>query len=229
MTRKSLFGGRRSGPLDMTDFEARRHRMVEHQILRRGLTDPRVLAAMREIPRHLFVPPNERDLAYDDHALPIGHGQTISQPYIVAFMAGALELTEGLRVLEVGAGSGYQAAVLAACGARVFGIERIPQLLDAARENLLATGYADQVELRLGDGSRGWIERAPFDRILISAATQTVPPALIAQLGESGILTAPIGGPGSQEISRFRRRPGERLEEERLIGARFVPLVSDLT
>jgi protein-L-isoaspartate(D-aspartate) O-methyltransferase len=202
--------------------------MVESQIRRRGLADPRVLSAMREIPRHFFVPPNERDLAYDDHALPIGHRQTISQPYIVAFMAMALELDEGQRVLEVGAGSGYQAAVLAACGARVFGIERIPQLLDAARENLLATGYSDRVTLRLGDGSRGWAEEAPFDRVLISAATGSVPTALVTQLVDGGMLVAPIGGPGSQNISRFRKAEGGTLEEERLIGARFVPLVTDL-
>jgi protein-L-isoaspartate(D-aspartate) O-methyltransferase len=202
--------------------------MVERQIHRRGLTDPRVLAAMREVPRHLFVPPGERDLAYDDHALPLGHGQTISQPYIVAFMATALELTDGCRVLEVGAGSGYQAAVLAACGAHVFGVERIPQLLETARETLEATGYADHVQLRLGDGARGWSAEAPFDRILISAATSGIPDVLISQLRVAGALVAPIGGMGSQQISRYTKDEAGTLKEERLIGARFVPLVTDI-
>ena len=227
MARKSLLGGRRGRPPDALEYERRRHRMVERQIRRRGLVDPRVLATMREVPRHLFVPPTERDLSYDDHALPLGHGQTISQPYIVAFMASALDLTDGCRLLEVGAGSGYQAAVLAACGAQVFAVERIPQLLDKARETLEATGYADRVRLRLWDGARGWIEEAPFDRILISAATGEIPPALISQLREGGTLVAPIGGAGSQQISRYTKDEDGTLKEERLIGARFVPLVMD--
>jgi protein-L-isoaspartate(D-aspartate) O-methyltransferase len=228
MARKFLLGGRREQPPDALEYERWRDDMVERQIHRRGLTDPRVLAAMREVPRHLFVPPGERDLSYDDHALPLGGGQTISQPYIVAFMAAALELTDGCRVLEVGAGSGYQAAVLAACGAHVFGVERIPELLDTARETLEITGYADRVQLRLGDGARGWVEEAPFDRILISAATRGIPEALISQLRVAGTLVAPIGGMGSQQISRYTKDEAGPLKEERLIGARFVPLVTDI-
>jgi protein-L-isoaspartate(D-aspartate) O-methyltransferase len=231
MARKILLGGRRQQPPETLEHEYERWRdhMVERQIRRRGLTDPRVLAAMREVPRHLFVPAGDRDLSYDDHALPLGHGQTISQPYIVAFMAASLKLTDGCKVLEVGAGSGYQAAVLAACGAQVFGIERIPQLFDTAREALEDSGYADRVQLRLGDGARGWVEEAPFDGVLISAATGEVPEALISQLGTDGRLVAPIGGAGSQQISRYTKHEEGTLKEERLIGARFVPLVTDIT
>lgn len=230
MARKTLLGGRRGPPLEAleAEFERWREHMVERQIRRRGLTDPGVLAAMREVPRHLFVPTADRELSYDDHALPLGHGQTISQPYIVAFMAASLKLTDGCRVLEVGVGSGYQAAVLAACGAHVFGIERIPELVEAARETLEATGYADRVRVRLGDGTRGWVEEAPFDQVLISAATGELPEALISQLRTGGLLVAPIGGAGSQQISRYTKNETGKLTEERLIGARFVPLVSDM-
>ena len=199
--------------------------MVERQIRRRGIADERVLRAMAEVARHLFVPPGQRAAAYEDHALPIGEGQTISQPYIVALMTAALKPAPGLRVLEVGTGSGYQAAVLAACGTEVFSIERIAALHEAARANLEAAGYADRVRLALDDGSRGWPDEAPFDRILIAAATADVPAALWEQLEPGGILVAPVGDPYMQTICRYRKRPDGTAECESLEGARFVPLV----
>ncbi|MFQ5680032.1 MAG: protein-L-isoaspartate(D-aspartate) O-methyltransferase [Gemmatimonadota bacterium] len=208
------------------ELELQRARMVEVQLRARGLIDESVLRAMGEVPRHLFVPPECRSAAHADQALPIGYGQTISQPYIVAFMTIALRLEPGQRVLEVGTGSGYQAAVLAACGTRVFSIERIPQLHQRARSNLAAAGYLDRVHLRLGDGSRGWPERAPFDRMLLTAAAESLPPALVSQLAPDGVLVAPVGDPYLQTICRYLRREGE-LVEETLEGARFVPLIRE--
>ena len=201
-----------------------RARMVRDQIRARGVRDPRVLAAMEEVPRHLFVPPVYLEAAYADQALPIGHGQTISQPYIVAMMTEALEPEPGLAVLEVGTGSGYQAAVLAACGTDVYSVERIPELHRAARESLEAAGYLDRVHLRLDDGSRGWPEEAPFPRILVTAAAERLPVALVDQLAPDGLLVAPVGDPHLQTICRYRKLEG-RLERQALEGARFVPLV----
>lgn len=216
------------GPwLRRSDFESLRHRMVEDQIRRRGIQDETVLAAMREVPRHLFVPRTERRAAYGDHALPIGHGQTISQPFIVALMTAALRPEAGLRALEVGTGSGYQAAVLAASGLEVFTIERIPELYETARSNLVEAGYDDRVRLRLADGSRGWKEEAPFDRILVAAAAESVPPALARQLTTGGLLVAPVGDPFLQTIYRYTKREDGELDREALEGARFVPLVSE--
>ncbi len=199
--------------------------MVERQIRRRGIADERVLCAMAEVPRHLFVPPGQRAAAYEDHALPIGEQQTISQPYIVALMTAALKPAPGQRILEVGTGSGYQAAVLAACDTEVFSIERIPALHEAARANLEAAGYADRVRLLLDDGSRGWPDETRFDRILIAAATADVPTALWEQLEPGGILVAPVGDPYLQTIYRYTKRPDGTAERESLEGARFVPLV----
>lgn len=198
--------------------------MVESQLRARGLGDEEVLAAMAAVPRHSFVPLEYQAAAYSDQALPIGYGQTISQPYIVALMTAALRPRPGLRVLEVGTGSGYQAAVLAACGLEVFSIERIPELHRWARENLARAGYLDRVRLRLGDGSRGWPEEAPFDRIILTAAAERLPLALVDQLAEAGILVAPVGDPFLQTIYRYRKEAG-RMEGEALEGARFVPLV----
>jgi len=211
---------RNSGPEAATD----RERMVERQIRRRGIVDERVLAAMRTVPRERFVPPEHAAAACGDHALPIGHGATISQPYIVARMTAALETAPGQRVLEIGAGSGYQAAVLAACGCHVYGVERIPELFRRAGETLAATGFKGRIQLRLGDGSLGWPEEAPFDRILLSAATRVVPQALFDQLVGDGVLVAPVGKAERQVIRRYRHLGGE-LVDEALEGARFVPLV----
>jgi protein-L-isoaspartate(D-aspartate) O-methyltransferase len=198
--------------------------MVEHQLRRRGLGDERVLEAMREVPRDLFVRTRWAAEAYGDHALPIGHGQTISQPYIVALMTTLLEPGPGLRALEIGTGSGYQAAVLAACGLKVYSIERIPELSDFARTNLEAAGYLDRVRLRVGDGSRGWPEAAPFDRIMLTAGAPDLPPIVVEQLAPGGLIVAPVGGYGLQTIYRYREAGGE-LEKEAIEGARFVPLI----
>lgn len=205
------------------DLSARRERMVQDQIEERGVSDPRVLAAMRKIPRHEFVPPALRASAYDDRPLPIGEGQTISQPYIVAFMTEALRLTPSDRVLEVGTGSGYQAAVLAELAAEVYSIEIIPELARSAGERLRRLGYGG-VKVRTGDGYYGWIEAAPFDAIIVTAAPEAVPPRLVEQLKEGGRMVIPVGEqwPG-QELLRLTKRGG-KVEAEKLLPVRFVPL-----
>lgn len=212
---------------DGGSWEDRRHRMVEEQIRRRGVDDELVLEAMRRVPRHLFVPEDLRGQAYADRALPIGEAQTISQPYIVARMTALVEPERGIRVLEVGTGSGYQAAVLAACEMEVFSIERIPSLLDRAREALEASGLDQRVHLHTGDGSRGWPEGAPFDRILVTAAAGTLPPPLREQLAAGGVAVAPVGGRLTQTLRKYRRRE-DGWETEDFDAARFVPLVSDV-
>jgi len=206
-------------------LQEQRAEMVEKQIRRRGISKETVLSAMRAVPRHLFVPERNRAEAYGDHALPIGFGQTISQPYIVALMTAASEPAPSVKVLEIGTGSGYQAAVLAACGCEVYSIERIPQLHEGAVARIAEAGYGHRVHLRLGDGSRGWPEEAPFDRILLTAATDEIPNALIEQLDRDGFIVAPVGSPDLQTIYRIRRGE-EGLEYEALEGARFVPLIA---
>ncbi len=199
-------------------------RMVRLQIESRDIRDPRVLDAMRRVPRHLFVPAGSRATAYEDHPIGIGHGQTISQPYMVAFMTDALELRGGERVLEIGTGSGYQAAVLAELCRDVFTVERIPQLAAAAAETLSSLGYTN-VSLRTGDGCDGWPERAPFDRILVAAAAPSVPDALRKQLADNGVMVIPVGDwKRTQEIVVARRTAGA-IAIERSIGCRFVPLI----
>lgn len=216
-----------SGPEpERGDAAARRRRMVERQIRRRGVEDQLVLRAMEEVPRHLFVRRSDRSRAYADSAMPIGHDQTISQPYIVARMTELLAPEEGLRVLEVGTGSGYQAAVLAACGLHVYSVERIRALSERAGETLRQAGYADRVRLRVGDGSEGWPEHAPFDRILVTAGAEELPPPLRGQLADGGVAVAPVGGRHTQWIRRYRRR-GDEWGEEEFEAARFVPLVRD--
>lgn len=204
-----------------------RARMVENQIRHRGIADERVLSAMLQVPRHSFVPPEHGDAAYADCALPIGYAATISQPYIVAVMTASLEIDrDGLRVLEVGTGSGYQAAVLAACGCEVYTIERVPELHFRSAEVLRLVGYEDRIHLRLGDGSRGWPEAAPFDRIMITAAAPDVPRPLVEQLSPDGLLVAPIGDDWLQML-RIYRREGAELRARDIEGARFVPLIED--
>ena len=207
-------------------FAALRRKMVEYQLVHRGLREPRVLAAMLAVPREEFVPPEERQLAYDDGALPIGFDQTISQPYTVAFMCEAAMLFASDRVLEIGAGSGYAAAVLSHLAARIDTIERIPELADVARGNLERVGCRN-VEVHTGDGTLGLPERAPFDAILVTAGATGLPDAYIAQLADGGRIVIPIGAARhSQTMYRFTRH-GDRLDSEALGGFAFVPLVGE--
>lgn len=205
---------------------ARRARMVDEQLAARGIADARVLAAMRGLPRHAFVSPDQAELAYQDRALPLGAGQTLSQPYVVALMLEAAELRGGERVLEVGAGSGYVAALLSRLAREVFALELDPELAERARRRLAELGCAN-VELRAGDGTKGWPERAPFDAILVSAASERVPPALEAQLAPGGRLVIPLGPVrGDQSLARFTRSAGESLERADLCPVQFVPLLT---
>jgi protein-L-isoaspartate(D-aspartate) O-methyltransferase len=198
--------------------------MVENQLAARGITDPAVLAAMREIPREKFVPHALVERAYQDSPLTIPEEQTISQPYIVALMAAALRLRPGDRVLEVGTGSGYAAAVLARIVGHVFTIERHAALVDLARRQLADAGVTG-VELRCGDGTLGWPEHAPFDAIVVAAGAPRVPPALLAQLALGGRLVMPVGPEDAQQLLRFTRTGPDTLRREDLGPVRFVPLV----
>ena len=200
-----------------------RERMVRDQIEARGVTDARTLAALRKVERHQFVPPEAAALAYADHPLEIGDGQTISQPYIVAVMSEAIGLRGGEKVLEVGTGSGYQAAVLAEMGARVYTMEIVPTLARRARATLARLGYRS-VEVREGNGWAGWPEEAPFDAIVVTAAPPTIPEALKAQLRDGGRLVIPVGDDVQQLMLVTRRGP--KFEEKRLLMVRFVPLVA---
>jgi protein-L-isoaspartate(D-aspartate) O-methyltransferase len=183
-----------------TAFERDRTRMVDAQLVRRGITDERVLAAMRRVPRHLFVDEALRDRAYGDHALPIGEEQTISQPYIVALMTSLLNLTGQEKVLEVGTGSGYQAAVLAQIARRVCSIERLPRLAQRARALVDGLGYSN-VWIRVGSGTLGWPDEAPFDRILVAAGGPAVPPPLFEQLAPGGRMVLPLGDVDAQTLT----------------------------
>jgi protein-L-isoaspartate(D-aspartate) O-methyltransferase len=196
--------------------------MVAGQIARRGLQDPRLLAVMESVPRHRFVPPDDLAYAHADGPLPIGHGQTISQPYIVALMTDLLQLTASRRVLEVGTGSGYQAAVLAGLAAEVHTVEVIPELARRAEETLSGLGYSN-VHVHPGDGSLGWLEAAPYDGILVAAAAPEVPPPLLDQLAEGGRLVLPVGSRGFQQLEVWERKGG-KFTCERNIAVAFVPL-----
>jgi protein-L-isoaspartate(D-aspartate) O-methyltransferase len=199
--------------------------MVEWQLRRRGIADERVLAAMGRVPRELFVPEEVREAAYADAALPIGHRQTISQPFMVALICEQLALHGRERVLDVGTGSGYQAAVLAELAAEVHTIERIPELAERARESLAAAGYEQRVHLHVGDGTRGVPEHAPFEAIAVAAAALEPPPALYEQLEPRGRLVVPVGGSGEQWLEVVVRTP-EGPAVVRSVPCRFVPLVA---
>ena len=208
-------------------FELVRAQMVDEQLARRGITDARVLGAMRKVPRHLFVEEALRGRAYGDHPLPIGAEQTISQPYIVALMTELLELSGREKALEIGTGSGYQTAILTHLGARVYTIERLPDLLVEAEERFRRLGLRN-IETRLGDGAGGWPERAPFDRIIVTAAAPGIPTPLTEQLGPGGRLVIPVGDLTGQELVILRRGPEGSLTERHAGGVRFVPLISRL-
>lgn len=209
----------------MTDFARARKTMVETQIAGRGIKDPRLLDAMRSVPREAFVPPDLAGSAYEDRPLPIGEGQTISQPYIVALMIEAAGIAPGQRVLEVGAGSGYAAAVLACIAAEVFGIERHARLAEDAGARLKRLGCAN-VAIRVDDGTLGWPEAAPFDAILAAAGGPGVPDALRDQLGPGGRLVMPVGARhGGQSLVRLTRRGETAFEREDLDTVSFVPLI----
>ncbi len=217
-------------PAAFGERQAAREHMVRETIAARGVKAPRVLEALRRVPRHRFVPPSLAGSAYSDRPLPIGWGQTISQPYIVAAMTEAAAPEPGARCLEVGTGSGYQAAVLAELCGRVYSIEYLPELAEFAAKNLRALGY--RVELRTGDGYAGWPEAQPFDVIVVTAAPERVPEPLLDQLALGGRLVIPVGPEGGvQELALYvRRRPGRdpaSFERRSLAEVRFVPFLGD--
>ncbi len=207
----------------MTDWRQLRLTMVDEQIRRRGVRDSAVLTAMSNIPREIFMPDDVRERAYEDHAVPIGLGQTISQPYIVAYMTAQLAVTPTCRVLEIGTGTGYQTAILASLCRHVFTVERIEALHQRAARTLSDLGLSN-VTGHCGDGSLGWADHAPFDRIIVTAAAPYTPPPLIEQLADGGRLVAPIGGGHEQTLVCIDRR-GPRTTETRSLGCRFVKLI----
>jgi len=204
----------------------RRTRMVETQIVARGVRDPRVLAAMRKVPRHLFVDPAQRAEAYEDHPLPIPGNQTISQPYIVALMTELLELEPPSRVLEIGTGSGYQSAVLAELADEVYTIEIVPELARLAASRLKELGY-DNVTVKEGDGYRGWPEHAPFHAVIVTAAPERIPQPLLDQLAPGGIMVIPVGG-FFQELKVFRKSADGKITEKDILPVRFVPMTGEV-
>jgi protein-L-isoaspartate(D-aspartate) O-methyltransferase len=205
------------------EFRSQRERMVRDQIERRGVKDSRVLAALRALPRHVFLSESEQSSAYGDSPLPIGDRQTISQPYIVGYMSEALRLRGKERVLEIGTGSGYQTAVLACLAERIYSIERIPELAARARETLRSLGI-DNAEVTVGDGTEGCPEHAPFDAILVTAGAPAAPQSLLEQLAPGGRLLAPVGGRSIQDLMLWTRTP-DGFESRRLIPVVFVPLI----
>jgi protein-L-isoaspartate(D-aspartate) O-methyltransferase len=219
---------RNGRPRELTrdQLTAERERMVREQIERRGVCDERVLTAMRKVERHVFVSENQWSSAYSDYPLPIGDEQTISQPYIVALMTEALGLTGCECILEIGTGSGYQTAILAELAAEVYTVEILPQLTDRAKHTLQSLGYTN-IEFRVGDGREGWPENGPYDGVLVAAAPEDVPAALLDQLGEGGRLVIPVGS-SNQELE-VHRRLNDDVSVERLASVRFVPLVRPKT
>ena len=198
--------------------------MVDEQLRRRGIHDEAVLAAMETVPRHLFVPESRRNQAYDDRALPTAEGQTISQPYIVARMTELLRVEAGHRVLEIGTGSGYQAAILVHLGARVWSIESRPSIADSARRTLKSLNLSDRIKVLTGDGTVGHAEQAPYDRIIVTAAAPHVPQALRNQLCDVGRIAIPLGDRECQNLNVLERR-GSRWSQHGHLACRFVPLV----
>ncbi len=212
-------------PPQTGDLASQRDVMVETQIAARGITDPATLEALRTVPRHEFLPLRLRDEAYMDYPLPIGHGQTISQPFIVAFMTEAIRPQPGEKILEIGAGSGYQAAILAAMGADVYTIEIVKPLAEMARQTLERLGYKN-ARVKYGDGFHGWPEHAPFDAIIVTCAPDKIPPALVEQLRDGGRMIIPVGGGMNQELVLLRKE-GETVEKQSVLPVRFVLMTGD--
>lgn len=219
--------GEESSEITQDPYQQARATMVEKTIISRGVKDENVLRAMQAVPRHEFVPDNFLDQAYEDHPLPIGYGQTISQPYIVAWMTELLDLEEGDKVLEIGTGSGYQAAVLAELGfVDVYSIEIVPELAESADQRLKALGY-ERVLLKQGDGYYGWKEYAPFDAIIVTAAPDHLPSPLVSQLAEGGRMVIPIGPPGGYQSLWQFVSTADGLEAYNLGGVAFVPFTGE--
>jgi protein-L-isoaspartate(D-aspartate) O-methyltransferase len=216
-------------PKDAAGFEKARENMVREQLASKGrdIKNERVLKAMGTVPRHEFVPENLRGVAYRDSPLPIGHEQTISQPYIVAFMTEALDPKPGERVLEIGTGSGYQAAVLAALGAEVYTIEIVKPLGERAEKDLKRLGYDKQVKVRVGDGYKGWPDAAPFDAIIVTCAPEKVPQPLVDQLKVGGRMIIPVGDSGWQELFLLKKEEGGKLSKKAVLPVRFVPMTGE--
>jgi len=206
------------------DRQVEARRMVDSQIRGRGVRDERVLDAMTKVPRHRYVPADQQRSAYADHALPIGYGQTISQPYIVAFMTEALDLSPSDIVLEIGTGSGYQAAILGELAREVYTIEIVPELAERSTRTLAAEGYRN-VHVRAGDGYLGWPEHAPFSRIIVTAAPEEIPQALVEQLAVGGRMILPVGPTGGDQELRILTKTNKGVITERSLPVRFVPMV----
>ncbi|MBW1702082.1 MAG: protein-L-isoaspartate(D-aspartate) O-methyltransferase [Deltaproteobacteria bacterium] len=210
--------------LEPDDYTRLREHMVKQQIMARGVEEPRVLEAMRKVPRHLFVPEKYRAFSYRDHPLPIGQGQTISQPYIVAFMTEALDLKPDEKVLEIGTGSGYQAAILAELVKEVYTIEIVEKLGKRAQRTLEILGYKN-IHVKIGDGYKGWPEKAPFDAVIVTCAPERIPEALVQQLNDGGRMIIPVGKAGAiQELVRAVKKKG-KLKTNEVMRVRFVPMV----
>jgi protein-L-isoaspartate(D-aspartate) O-methyltransferase len=207
------------------DWTQSREKMIQEQLVARGIRDERVLAAMRAVPRHEFVPADQRERAYADRPLPIGEGQTISQPYIVAFMTEALALRPTDRVLEIGTGSGYQAAVLGKLVAEVYSIEIVEPLVRRAKADLERLGFTN-VQVRAGDGYRGWLEAAPFDAVIVTCAPDHVPEPLVQQLREGGRIVIPVGDSAKQQLHVLEKRDGKVVQRE-VLSVMFVPMTGE--
>jgi protein-L-isoaspartate(D-aspartate) O-methyltransferase len=213
-------------PVTRDDEAERRARMVETQIVARGVRDPCVLTAMRGVQRHLFVDPAQRAQAYEDHPLPIAGNQTISQPYIVALMTELAEVTPNEKVLEIGTGSGYQSAVLSRCAREVYSIEIVPELARASGERLRRLGYGN-VTVKEGDGYRGWSEHAPFDAIIVTAAPDRIPQPLLDQLAPGGRMVIPVGS-FFQELKVLSKDKNGKISEKGILPVRFVPMTGEI-
>jgi protein-L-isoaspartate(D-aspartate) O-methyltransferase len=212
-------------PPSYSDFAAQRHQMLQQQLMTRDINDPRVLAAMAKVPREEFVPPEARIASYEDGPLPIGYGQTISQPYIVAFMTEQLRAKPTDRVLEVGTGSGYQAAILAELVSEVYSIEIVEPLAKGAETTLQRLGYKN-VQVKVGDGYQGWPEEAPFDAIIVTCAPDKVPQPLVDQLKDGGRMVIPVGDRFAQQLYLLEKKNGQ-LKQSATLPVRFVPMTSE--